>query len=95
MKFISFEFPLKFVQADHRRLKRQAVEPGDKDDDLESILSGISVNGMHVFTNLSEETVTVFPFQAQCPLPCCDKIKSRDQLLLLLIPSLDFSQYET
>ena len=78
LKFISFEFLSKFVQGDNRRFKRQAVEPGDEDDDLESILSGISVNGMHVFTSLSEETVTVFPFQAQCPLPCCDKIKSRD-----------------
>ena len=59
------------MQGDNRRLKRQAVEPGDEDDDLESILSGISVNGMHaensfntlhkVLTYLSEETVNVFP----------------------------------
>ena len=70
LKFISFEFLSKFVQGDNRRFKKQAVEPGDEDDDLESILSGISVNGMHaensfntlhkVLTYLPEETVNVF-----------------------------------
>ena len=48
LKIISFEFFSKFVQGDNRRLKRQAVEPGDEGDDLESVLSGISVNGIDI-----------------------------------------------